>query len=68
MLFKLIYVLFILTAAFLTYTSSPEIFGIDPMYKVGQIFGVVALSGLTIQLILSGRIKFLEKGIGLDRI
>jgi predicted ferric reductase len=67
-LFKLAYVLFILTAAFLTYTSSPEIFGIDPMYKVGQVFGVVALSGLTVQLILSGRVKFLEKGIGLDRM
>lgn len=37
-------------------------------YQLGQVFGVLALSSLPIQLLLASRVKILESGVGLDRI
>jgi predicted ferric reductase len=59
----IVYLLFLITGASITYISSPAT---DTLYKIGQIAGVLGLSGVVIQLILSARIKFIEKGVGLD--
>ncbi len=37
-------------------------------YNMGRVFGVWALTALSLQFILSSRSKILEKGIGLDNI
>lgn len=37
-------------------------------YRIGQILGFLAITGLCIQLVLSSRLMFMEKKVGLDRI
>src|SRR3989344_2471432 len=63
-----LYLLFILTAAVVTVLSSPGVFKFDALYKFGQIFGVVSLSLLVVQQVLSARIPLIEKNIGHDRL
>lgn len=40
----------------------------DISFLLGKALGVIALTKLTWQLVLSSRIRFLEKGVGLDRL
>lgn len=67
-LLQFLYGLYFAIACYLTYISSPPTNTLTGWIKVGQIFGVLTLSALGLQLLLSSRLKVLEKGIGLDRI
>lgn len=64
-LLKISYVLFFVTGAILTLGSQTSNFS---FYTLGLIFGTLSLTGLTLQLCMGSRIKFLEKGVGLDKI
>ena len=66
-LLKLSYLFFLLLAAILTVVSfdNPQK---QFAYQLGQIFGVLGLSCLSLQLFLGARVKFLEKGVGLPTI
>lgn len=37
-------------------------------YEWGQIFGTLSLTGLALQLWMGARVKFIEEGVGLDKI
>ncbi len=63
-----LYLLFILAAALVTIISSPGVLKFDALYKFGQISGVVALSLLVVQQVLSARIPLIEKNIGHDKL
>lgn len=64
-LLKILYVLFFLTGATLTFISKAPNFS---FYSLGLIFGTLGLTGLVLQICMGGRLKFLEKGVGLDKI
>ncbi|MEK7517905.1 MAG: ferredoxin reductase family protein [Patescibacteria group bacterium] len=64
-LLKVLYVLFFLIGGVLTLMSRTS--GLS-FYSLGQIFGTLSLTGLTLQLCMGSRIKVLEKGVGLDKI
>ena len=64
-LFKFIYVSFFIAAALVVLSTPPYIIN---RIRLGQIFGALALTGLSLQLIMTSRIRFLERGLGYDRI
>lgn len=64
-LLKVLYVLFFLIGGILTLGSRPTSFS---FYSLGLIFGTLSLTGLTLQVCMGSRIRFLEKGVGLDKI
>ncbi len=64
-LLKIAYLGFFLAGAIFTLGYPPFSFS---FYQLGQILGTLALTALTLQLLMGARIKLLEKGVGLDRI
>lgn len=65
LLLKIVYFSFFLVGIFLTLGE----FTINiSLYELGQIFGTLSLTGLTLQLWMGSRIKLLERGIGLPQI
>jgi len=64
-LLKILYVLFFLTGGVLTLGIPVRNFS---FYSFGLVLGTLSLTGLTLQIFMGSRIKFLEKGVGLDKI
>lgn len=64
-LLQLLYIVYFLTAAIITLGLPISSFS---LYQLGQICGVLALSGLVLQLWMGARVKLLERGVGLDNI
>lgn len=61
---KILYVFYVLLATISVAINNPYNF----YYILGQIFAVVALSLFSLQILLSSRLKILERGIGLGKI
>lgn len=64
----ILYISFIIAVIFIRMHSLTEPFTIRTVYEVGQIAGVTGISLLAIQILLTSRIPFIEKGVGYDRL
>ncbi|OGC52207.1 hypothetical protein A2W32_05075 [candidate division WWE3 bacterium RBG_16_37_10] len=70
LMLKIFIFLYYLIAALISYKTVTGNFDLYILnsYDLGRIFGTLGFSGIILQMILSSRIKMLEKGVGLDRL
>ena len=63
----MLYALYFIGAVLFTLKTYPAMQDF-PTYYLGRVFGVLTLSALALQPLLSSRARFLDVGIGLDRL
>jgi predicted ferric reductase len=61
----LLFILYIITPVFILLNNTGNV---NFIYQIGKIAGVVGISLLVVQIILSSRFKFIEKGVGQNNL
>lgn len=65
---KLVYISFFIVGALSAFFSNQTPLAFPSVYKIGQIFGVLGITGLTLQLWFISRLPALERGVGMEKL